>query len=120
MIYRGHMIDKMFNVYKKTFPVRLTKGVYWFVAGELLLLFNCVIDSEICVEHRNIYFTVIGQIFQELWQFETRQADARNLHALSIYFIADQVLRVYTSMHSKVHPHQVSSKKKLPLFWHIY
>ena len=44
MIYRGHMIDKMADVYKKTFPVRSKKE---FIAllqpGELLLVFNLIV-----------------------------------------------------------------------------
>ena len=44
MIYRGHMIDKMADVYKNTFPVRSKKRVHCFVAGELLLVFKYVID----------------------------------------------------------------------------
>jgi len=47
MIYRGHVIDKMADVYKKTFPMRLKKRGNSFVAGELLLAFECVIDDEI-------------------------------------------------------------------------
>ena len=41
MIYRGY---KMANVYKKTFPVRSKRRVHCFVAGELLLVFKCVVD----------------------------------------------------------------------------
>ena len=44
MIYRGHVIDKMADVYKKTFPVRLKKLFYRFVAGGLLFVFKCVIS----------------------------------------------------------------------------
>ena len=44
MIYRGHMIDKMTNIYKNTFAVSLKKRINRFVAGELLLLFDSVID----------------------------------------------------------------------------
>jgi len=44
MIYRSHVIHKMADVYKKTFPVRSKKRVHCFVAGELLLVFKCVID----------------------------------------------------------------------------
>jgi len=45
MMYRSHVINKINDVYKKTFPVRLKKKrVNHFVAGELLLVFKCVID----------------------------------------------------------------------------
>ena len=45
MIYGGHLIHKMADVYKKSFPVRLKKkAVHHFVAGELLLVFKCVMD----------------------------------------------------------------------------
>ena len=44
MIYRGHMINKITDVYKKTFPVSLKKRIYRFVAGELFLLFDSVTD----------------------------------------------------------------------------
>ena len=47
------------------------------------MFYRCL-DREICVEQRNIYFTVIGQVFHELLQFETRHADARNLCAVLI------------------------------------
>ena len=47
MIYMGHMIDKMADVYKRTFPVRSKIQVYCFVAGELLFVFKCVIDVQI-------------------------------------------------------------------------
>ena len=42
MIYKGYVIDKMFDINKKTFLLRLKKRVYRFVASELLL-FNSVI-----------------------------------------------------------------------------
>jgi len=44
MIYRSYVIDKMANAYKKIFPVGSKQQVHRFVAGELLLLFKCVID----------------------------------------------------------------------------
>ena len=44
MIYWGHMIHKMADFYKKMFSVRSKKQVYRFVAGELLLVFKCIID----------------------------------------------------------------------------
>ena len=37
------------------------------------------LDREFSVEQSNIYFTVIGQALQELWQFESRHANSRNL-----------------------------------------
>ena len=46
MIYRDHMIDKIANVYKKTFLVRSKTLVHRFVVGELLLVFKCVIDGN--------------------------------------------------------------------------
>jgi len=39
MIYRGQGIDKMVNMYKKSFQVISNKRVYCIIAGELLLLF---------------------------------------------------------------------------------
>ena len=40
------------------------------------MCYRCL-DREFSVEQSNIYFTVIGQAFHELWQFETRHANAR-------------------------------------------
>ena len=37
------------------------------------------LDKEFSVEQGNVYFTVIGQALQELWQFESRHANLRNL-----------------------------------------
>ena len=37
------------------------------------------LDREFSVEQSNVYFTVIGQALQELWQFEYRHANSRNL-----------------------------------------
>ena len=45
MINWGHVIDKMATVYQRSFPVRSKMRVYRFVAGELLLVFKCVIDA---------------------------------------------------------------------------
>ena len=42
-MYMDHVIDRMADIYKKTFPVRLKKIVYRFVVSESLLLFNSVI-----------------------------------------------------------------------------
>ena len=88
------MIHKIADVYKKTFPVRSKKRVYHFVAGELLLVlkmcYKCL-DREFTVEQSKIYFTVIGQAFHELWQFETRHANARNIRAVLILYILFQV-----------------------------
>ena len=39
----------------------------------------------------SFFFTVIGQVFHKLWQFETRHPNARNLCAILIYFISDPV-----------------------------
>jgi len=44
---------------------------------------------EFSVEQSNVYFTVTGQAFHELWQFETRHVNARNLCAVLIQFIPD-------------------------------
>ena len=44
MIYRGHVIYKMAEIYKNAFLVRSRKRVHRFVADELLLVFKCVID----------------------------------------------------------------------------
>ena len=46
MIYKGYVIDKMFDINKKTFLLRLKKRVYRFVASELLL-FNSVIHTSL-------------------------------------------------------------------------
>jgi len=77
--YWGHVIHKMADLYKKTSPVRSKKRVHRFVAGELLLAFKIMcfrcLDREFSVEQSNIYFTVIGQAFYGLWQFETRHAN---------------------------------------------
>ena len=45
------------------------------------MCYRCL-DREFSVEQSNIYFTVIGQAFHELWQFETKHAGARNLLAV--------------------------------------
>jgi len=37
--------------------------------------YRCL-DREFSVEQSNVYFTLIGQAFHELWQFETRHANA--------------------------------------------
>jgi len=88
MIYRGHVIDKMANVYKRTFPVRLKKNkfitllrvnYYWY----LNVLIDDV-DKEISLQQGNVYFKVIGQSFHKLWQFKTRLANVRNLCAVLI------------------------------------
>ena len=53
-----------------------------------------MLDREISLEQDNLYFKVIGQAFHELWQFETRHANARNLHVIlihSVHFIPDTV-----------------------------
>jgi len=49
------------------------------------------LDREFSVEQNNVYFTVIGQAFHELWQFETGHANARNLRVVLIHFIPDPV-----------------------------
>jgi len=54
------------------------------------MCYTCL-DREFSVEQSNIYFTVIGQALQELWQFETRHANARNLRVVLIHFIPDPV-----------------------------
>ena len=43
MIYRGHLIDKMANIYKKIFPVISKEKIYRFIASGVLLLFNSVV-----------------------------------------------------------------------------
>ena len=92
MIYLGHVIDKMAVVYQRSFPVRSKKRVHCCVASELLLVFNSrFLDKEFSVELSNVYFTVIGQALQELWQFESRHANSRNLCAFLIHFIPDPV-----------------------------
>jgi len=52
------------------------------------MCYRCL-DREISLEQGNIYFKVIGQAFHELWQFETRHANVRNLRAVLIHFIPD-------------------------------
>ena len=54
------------------------------------MCYRCL-AREFSVEQSNVYFTVIGQAFHELWQFETRHANAQNLHAVLIHFIPDPV-----------------------------
>ena len=49
------------------------------------------LDREFSVEQSNVYFTVIGQTLQELWQFESRHAILRNLRAFLMHFIPDPV-----------------------------
>jgi len=44
MIYWGHVIHKMADLYKNTFSVRSKKRVHCFVVSELLLVFQCVTD----------------------------------------------------------------------------
>jgi len=46
MIYKGYVIDKMFDINKNTFLLRLKKRVYHFVVSELLL-FNSVICTSL-------------------------------------------------------------------------
>jgi len=85
--------------------VRLKKRVHRFVAGELLLVFKCVIarclDREFSVEQSNVYFTVIGLALQELWQFESRHANSRNLRAFLIHFIPDPVFCIMEGLRGK-------------------
>jgi len=59
------------------------------------MCYRCL-DREICVEQRNIYSTLIGLVFHELWQFETRHANLRNLRAFLIHIIPDPGLKVNT------------------------
>ena len=49
------------------------------------------LDREISLEQGNIYFKVIEQGFHELWQFETRHANVKNLRAVLIHFIPNPV-----------------------------
>ena len=49
------------------------------------------LDREISLEQGNVYFKVIGQAFHELWQFEARYVNSRNLCAFLIHFIPDLV-----------------------------
>ena len=44
VIHRGHLINKMADIYIKTFSMRSKNKFIAFFAGELLLLFKCVID----------------------------------------------------------------------------
>ena len=44
MIYWSYVIDKMAIVCQRSFPVRSKKRLHRFVAGELLLVFKCVVD----------------------------------------------------------------------------
>ena len=54
------------------------------------MCYRCL-DREFSVEQSNVYFTVIEQALQELWQFESRHANSRNLRAFLIHFIPDPV-----------------------------
>ena len=54
------------------------------------MCYRCL-DREFSVEQSNVYLTVIGQAFHELWQFETRHANVQNLCAVLIHFIPDPV-----------------------------
>ena len=54
------------------------------------MCYRCL-DREISLEQGNVYFKVIRQAFHELWQFETRHANARNLCTILIHFIPDPV-----------------------------
>ena len=54
------------------------------------MCYRCL-GKEFSVEQGNVYFTVIGQAFHVLWQFETRHANARNLHGFLMHFIPDPV-----------------------------
>jgi len=74
-------------MFTRRLPGEIKKRAYRFVADELLLIFK----MELCVEQRIVYFTVIGQVFHELWQFETTHANARNLRAVLIYLFQIQV-----------------------------
>jgi len=68
----GHYVRPNWNMYEKI-PVLVGKCLmsdHYFKH-----CYRCL-DREICVKQRNFYFTVIGH---ELWQFETRRANARNL-----------------------------------------
>ena len=44
MMCRGHVINKMANTYKKTFPVRSKRRAYLSAVSDLLLLFNSDIE----------------------------------------------------------------------------
>ena len=90
MIYRGHVIDKMAIVYQRSLPVRSKKKFIALLRGSYCWYLN-VLDREISVEQSNVYFTVIGHAFHELWQFETRHANSRNLCTFLIHFIPDPV-----------------------------
>ena len=99
------MFDKIADVYKNTFTVRTKKRVYHFVAGELLLVFKMCyrcLDREFSVEQSNIYSTVIGQAFHELWQFETRHANARNIHVVLIFYSRSSFLD-YAGLRVKIY-----------------
>jgi len=93
MIHRGHVINKMVDVYKKTIPVRSKNELIALLQVNYCLYLN-VLYREICVEQCNVYFTVIKQVFHELWQFETRHANVRNLCAVLIIFLNYAGLRV--------------------------
>ena len=64
------------------------------------MCYRCL-DREFSVEQSNIYFTVIGQALQELWQFETRHANLRNLCAFYNTFYSRSSFLDYAGLRVK-------------------
>ena len=89
MIYWDYVIDKMAIVYQRSFPVRSKNEFITLLRVSYCWYLKCL-ERELSVEQSNVYFTVIGQALQ-LWQFESRLANSRNLRAFLIHFIPDPV-----------------------------
>ena len=69
------------------------------------MCYRCL-HREFSVEQSNVYFTVIGQTFHELWQFETRHANVQSLRAVLVHFIPIQfsgLCRFKGTAHAQVH-----------------
>ena len=64
------------------------------------MCYTCL-DREFSVEQSNVYFTVIGQALQELWQFESRHANTRNLRAFLIHFYSRSSFLDYAGLRVK-------------------
>ena len=54
------------------------------------MCYRCL-DSKISLEQGNVCFKVIGQVFNKLWQFETRHVNVRNLREVLMQFFRDPI-----------------------------